>query len=104
MQPVPVPPLPAAGVHPMADPPGPGPEMLNEELTPAVSTVPVNSSVHLVSLQAGAPLAAAIFHLFKDAHTLTAKLFDDVQYASTMAAELPTTGRLPRPPYETGRR
>jgi len=44
---------------------------------------------------AGALLAAAVFSAFKNTHTLTAKLFRDVRYPSTMAAELPTTSRRP---------
>lgn len=49
--------------------------------------------VYLVGPVAGALLAAAVFAAFRNTHTLTAKLFHDIRYPSTLAAELPTTGR-----------
>jgi len=57
-----------------------------------------NLWVYVVGPLAGALLAAAIFSAFKNTHTLTAKLFHDVRYPSTMAAELPTTGHLSHTP------
>jgi aquaporin Z len=39
---------------------------------------------------AGALLAAAIFAAFRDTNTLTAKLFHDPRYPSTLASDLPT--------------
>ena len=60
-----------------------------------------NLWVYLVGPPAGALLAAAIFSQFKDTHTLTAKLFHDVRYPSTMGSELPTTASLPSTPSDS---
>ncbi len=49
-----------------------------------------NLWVYLVGPCAGALLAAAIFAGFRDTHTLTAKLFHDPRYPSTLASTLPT--------------
>ena len=46
--------------------------------------------VYLAGPTAGALLAVAIFALFRDAHILTAKLFHDSRYPSTLGTELPT--------------
>src|SRR5665647_2337624 len=46
--------------------------------------------VYLVGPLAGALLAAAVFAAFRDTHTLTAKLFHDPRYASTLGSDLPT--------------
>jgi aquaporin Z len=50
--------------------------------------------VYLVGPLAGALLAAAVFAAFRDSHTLTAKLFHDPRYASTLGSDLPTAVRL----------
>jgi aquaporin Z len=47
-------------------------------------------SVYLVGPIAGAVLAVGIFALFSHVHPLTAKLFHDVRYRSTLGSELPT--------------
>lgn len=49
--------------------------------------------VYLIGPMAGAVLAVAIFALFRNSHTLTAKLFHDPRYPSTLGSELPTTPR-----------
>jgi aquaporin Z len=46
--------------------------------------------VYLVGPLAGSLLAAAVFAAFRDTHTLTAKLFHDPRYASTLGSDLPT--------------
>jgi aquaporin Z len=46
--------------------------------------------VYVVGPLAGALLAVAVFAAFRDTHTLTAKLFHDPRYASTMGSDLPT--------------
>ena len=52
--------------------------------------------VYLVGPLAGAFLAAAVFAAFRDTHTLTAKLFHDPRYASTLGSDLPTAVRRTR--------
>lgn len=49
--------------------------------------------VYLAGPLAGAVLAVAIFALFGHRHTLTAKLFHDPRYPSTLGSELPTAHR-----------
>ena len=49
-----------------------------------------NLWVYLAGPCAGALLAAAVFAAFRDTHTLTAKLFHDPRYPSTLASVLPT--------------
>jgi aquaporin Z len=49
--------------------------------------------VYLVGPLAGALLGAGIFVPFRNVHTLTAKLFHDPRYPSTLGSELPT-GRV----------
>lgn len=49
-----------------------------------------NVWVYIVGPCAGALLAAAVFAAFRDTHTLTAKLFHDPRYPSTLASDLPT--------------
>ncbi|MDP9116641.1 MAG: aquaporin [Actinomycetota bacterium] len=49
--------------------------------------------VYLSGPMAGALLAVAIFSLFRDSHTLTAKLFHDPRYRSTLGSDLPTALR-----------
>ncbi len=49
-----------------------------------------NFWVYVVGPGAGALLAVAIFAAFRDTHTLTAKLFHDPRYPSTLASALPT--------------
>ena len=46
--------------------------------------------VYLAGPLTGALLAAAVFAAFRTTHTLTAKLFHDPRYPSTLASELPT--------------
>ena len=66
-------------------------------LNPARSIAPAllaprldNLWIYLVGPGAGALLAAGIFAGFRDTQTLTAKLFHDPRYPSTMASTLPT--------------
>lgn len=47
-------------------------------------------SVYIVGPLAGAMLAVAVFAAFRNTTTLTAKLFHDSSYPSTLAKELPT--------------
>ena len=47
-------------------------------------------SVYLIGPLAGAMLAVAVFAAFRNTKTLTAKLFHDPRYPSTLASELPT--------------
>jgi aquaporin Z len=49
--------------------------------------------VYLLGPLSGALLAAAVFALFRDTNTLTAKLFHDPRYRSTLGTELPTGTR-----------
>ena len=49
-----------------------------------------NIWVYLAGPCAGALLAAGVFAAFRDTHTLTAKLFHDPRYPSTLASALPT--------------
>jgi aquaporin Z len=46
--------------------------------------------VYLAGPLAGAGLAVAVFRLFRDTSTVTAKLFHDPRYRSTLGGELPT--------------
>ena len=69
-------------------------------LNPARSLAPAlvapllsNLWVYLVGPMAGALLAVAVFALARDTHTLTAKLFHDPRYRSTLGAELPTAAQ-----------
>lgn len=73
-------------------------------LNPARSLAPAlvapdlaNIWVYIVGPCAGALLAAALFAAFRDTHTLTAKLFHDPRYPSTLGSDLPTrsTSRVP---------
>jgi len=52
--------------------------------------------VYLVGPLGGAFLAAAVFAAFRDTHTLTAKLFHDPRYPSTLGSDLPTAVRRAR--------
>ena len=49
-----------------------------------------NIWVYIVGPCAGALLAAAVFAAFRHTNTLTAKLFHDPRYPSTLASDLPT--------------
>lgn len=49
--------------------------------------------VYLVGPLGGALLAAAVFAAFRDTHTLTANLFHDPRYPSTLGSDLPTAVR-----------
>jgi aquaporin Z len=51
--------------------------------------------VYLVGPVAGALTAAAIFAAFRDRRTLTAKLFHDPRYPTTLGSELPVRGGAP---------
>jgi aquaporin Z len=53
--------------------------------------------VYLVAPVVGALLAAAVFTLFRDRRTLTAKLFHDVRYPSTLGSDLPVAPAGARP-------
>jgi aquaporin Z len=66
-------------------------------LNPARSIAPAvlapemsNLWVYIAGPCAGALLAAAVFAIFRDTHTVTAKLFHDPRYPSTLASDLPT--------------
>jgi aquaporin Z len=66
-------------------------------LNPARSLAPAllapelaNLWVYIASPCAGALVGAAVFAAFRDTHTLTAKLFHDPRYPSTLASDLPT--------------
>jgi aquaporin Z len=66
-------------------------------LNPARSIAPALLAPHLDNLwvyiagpSAGALLAAAVFAAFRHTNTLTAKLFHDPRYPSTLASALPT--------------
>ena len=43
-------------------------------------------------MKSGLVVAAAIFALFRRTNTLTAKLYHDPRYPSTLGTELPTAG------------
>ncbi|MDP9094630.1 MAG: aquaporin [Actinomycetota bacterium] len=67
-------------------------------LNPARSVAPAFVAPHLAHLWiylagplGGAVLAVAIFAAFRDTHTLTAKLFHDPRYPTTMGSALPVT-------------
>lgn len=67
-------------------------------LNPARSVAPAllapkleNLWIYLVGPCVGVLLAAAVFAGFRNTHTLTAKLFHDARYPSTLASELPTS-------------
>jgi aquaporin Z len=53
--------------------------------------------VYIAGPLTGALLAALIFTTFRTTHTLTAKLFHDPSYPSTLASELPTAVHLHEP-------
>ena len=75
-----------------------GPALIAPELA--------NLWAYLVGPCAGALLAAAIFAGFRDTHTLTAKLFHDPRYPSTLASVLPTAatpGRAESPAADGAR-
>ena len=60
-------------------------------LAPALLAPEVNNLwVYIAGPCAGALLAAVVFAGFRDTHTVTAKLFHDPRYPSTLASELPT--------------
>lgn len=54
--------------------------------------------VYVVGPLAGAMLATAVFAGFRDTHTLTAKLFHDPRYPSTLGAQLPAGAFTPGSP------
>jgi aquaporin Z len=49
--------------------------------------------VYLAGPLAGALLASGVFALFRNTSTLTAKLFHDPRYPSTLGSDLPTASR-----------
>lgn len=66
--------------------------------------------VYLAGPVTGALLAALVFAAFRTTNTLTAKLFHDPRYPSTLASELPTAaisrkpGRTSQIPFDADRR
>jgi aquaporin Z len=74
-------------------------------LNPARSAGPALIAPHLAHLGLyiagpllGSALAVASYALLRDLHTVTAKLFHDPRYPSTLASQLPTSGGSPQLP------
>ncbi len=55
--------------------------------------------VYIVGPLSGAVLAAAMFATFRNTSTLTAKLFHDPRYPSTLGAQLPTAASRAGPAW-----